>query len=83
FTSSYTMEKLRKVYSNYLPSDDRPTSASDITEYGFDLALQYEIWSRLEEAVVLDGRYHISVTNKVKEYGNHYGFYLAYRRLIK
>ncbi len=83
FTSSYTMEKLRTIYSSYLPTDARPTSAGDITEYGYDLALQYEIWSRLEEALVLDSRYHISVTNKVKEYGNHYGFYLAYRRLIK
>ncbi len=83
FTSSYTMEKLRQIYSTHLPTDNRPTSANDITEYGFDLALQHELWSRLEEAVVLDGRYHISVTNKMNERGNHYGLFLAYRRLIK
>ena len=83
FTSSYTMEKRREIFSSLQATDVRPTSASDITEYGYDLAVQYEFWRRLEEAIVLDTRYHISVTNKVKEYGNHYGFYIAYRRLIK
>jgi hypothetical protein len=83
FYSAYSMGKKRGVYSDLLPTDDVPTSAADVTEYGFDLAFQTELWSDQVQGIVLDSRYSASVTNKTREYGNHYGFFLAYRRTVQ
>lgn len=83
FYSAYSMGRRKTLFTDLLPTDTLTTSASDITEYGMDLALQYQVWEQGEQGVVLDSRYAYSITNKSREYGNHYGFYLAYRRSVR
>lgn len=83
FYSSYSMGQKRNVLNQLLPTDVLPTSATDTTEYGFDLAVQGELWGDKKRGIVLEGRYALSMTNKTHEYGNHYGIFLAYRQIMK
>lgn len=83
FYSSYTMGEPHRVHSDFPVGTDIDTSARDTTEYGFDFSLQADLWREDKMAVILDGRYSLSVTNKNQEYGNSYLFFLAFQYLIK
>ncbi len=83
FTSSYTMENPQIIYSDFASGQEIDTSARDITDYGLDLAAQYEIYALNEWALVADLRYGYSFTNKDHERGDHYGALLAIRYLVQ
>ena len=59
------------------------TSARDITEYGIDLSLQWEIWTKSSLVFVLDGRYFVSLSAKSGEDSNLYSLLLGLKYLIK
>lgn len=79
FYSAYSMGDPVILHSDFAPGREIDTSARDTTEYGFDLALQTDLWSNDEFAVVADARYSFSVTNKTAEKGDHYGVLIGVR----
>lgn len=83
FYSSYSLGDPRIVHSDFLPDTEIDTSANDTTEYGFDFAIQGDLWTREKWAVVSEGRYSLSVTSKKNENADHYGILLGLRYLIQ
>jgi hypothetical protein len=83
FYSSYAMADPAVVYSDQGTGNQLDTSASDITEYGFDLSVQSEVWSQNRLAVILDARYARSVTSKENEHADHYGLLVALRYFVQ
>ncbi len=83
FYSAYSMGDIKLLHTDFTPSNNIDTSARDTTEYGFDLALQAEVWEYESNAVVLDLRYSKSVTSKKDEDGDHYGVLIGYRYLLQ
>jgi hypothetical protein len=83
FYSSYAMADPTVVHSVQGSGNQLDTSASDITEYGFDFSVQSEIWSRDRLAVILDARYARPVTSKENEHGDHYGLLVALRYFVQ
>ncbi len=83
FYSSYSLGDPRLVHSDFLPNTEIDTSANDTTEYGFDLAIQADLWSSEKWAVTSEGRYSLSVTSKKNENADHYGIMLGLRYLIQ
>ena len=82
FFSGYALGNPETAYSEFLPTDQVDTSAKDNTEYGFDLAAQYELISIKNFGLVLDGRYSLSLTPKERERADHFGIMLGLRYLI-
>lgn len=83
FYSSYSMGDPTPVASQFSSGTAPTTSAKDITEYGFDLSLQWE-WALYEKfSAVVDGRYSVSITSKPKENSDHYGVLLGIKYLIQ
>ncbi len=80
------------VYSSYSMGDPQVisgrvrdtfrTTARDITEYGFDGSLQWEIWGKGDVAVVADARYAFSLTRNQGEDADVYGFLLGYKHRV-
>lgn len=83
FYSAYSMGDIKTLHNDFLPGSGANTSASDVTEYGFDLALQTEIWEKENNAIALDLRYSKSVTSKKDEDSDHYGVLIGYRYLLQ
>lgn len=84
FFSAYSMGSYNTLHSDLAPGQNLvATSAQDYTEYGFDLALQAELWSSGRYGVIIDGRYSQSVTSKPSEDANHYAFLIGLRYLIQ
>ncbi len=83
FYSSYSLGDPRIIHSDFPIGAEIDTSARDTTEYGFDIALQSELWSYEKYAVVADARYSISVTNKENEKSDHYGLFVGVRYLVQ
>ena len=83
FSSSYAMGDPRPVADDFPLQTKPPTSASDTTEYGMDLSLQYEPWRKDRVGFVLDARYGYSVTAKRHEDSNHYGVMLAFKYFVQ
>jgi hypothetical protein len=84
FYSSYSMGTPTKVHQDQsLVGSQLVTSAQDITEYGFDFSVQYEIWSEQSSTVFLDTRYSASLTSKADEVANHASFIIGYKWLIQ
>lgn len=81
--SSYALGEKTIVYNGF-PSGEAPrTSANDITEYGLDMALTSELWTKKQTSVNFEARYSWSLTSKDYEKSDHYGFLLALRYLIQ
>ena len=81
--SSYSMGT-PNTFLNQAPSELMiKTSAQDITEYGFDGALQGEIWTQGRYSVFVEGRYSWSATAKVREYADHYGAFVGLRYFLQ
>ncbi len=83
FYSSYSLGEVRLVHSDFAPGTEIDTSARDTTEYGFDFALQGDIWSSEKWAVIGEARYSLSVTSKKSEQSDHYGVMLGVRYQIQ
>lgn len=83
FFSSYSMGSPRTVHDEFGVLEHPTTSASDTTEYGFDVSVQYEPWHKDRAAFVIDGRYSYSVTPKKHEDSNHYGVLFAFKYFVQ
>ena len=81
--SAYSLNEPRIVHSDFLPGKEIDTSARDTTEYGLDIALQYEIWQQDRFSAVADLRYAYSVTNKFSERADHYGVFICLRYFVQ
>lgn len=80
--SAYALGNPYTIYTEFSPSDDVDTSAKDNTEYGFDFAVQAELYSLENWAAVADARYSLSLTPKEHERGDHFGLLLGVRYLV-
>lgn len=83
FFSSYSMGSPNIVYSEFSPRNLVDTSARDITEYGFDAAVQGDLKSWEKAALTLEGRYSHSVTPKDHERGDQWIIMLGLRVLLQ
>ncbi len=81
--TAYTMGEPKIVHSDFNPPDYIATSARDIVEYGIDFSIQQELMSFETINIVADLRYSFSVTNKISEYGDHYGLMIGVKYLIQ
>lgn len=83
FFAAYSIGDYETQHTESNVNLDIDTSARDTTEYGFDLSLQREFWNLGPESAVLDLRYAYSISNKENEKGDHYGLFIAFRRVIQ
>lgn len=83
FFSSYAMGEPQIVRNDFGQNQQPKTSASDVTEYGFDFSLQCEPLSKDRLALVLDARYSLSVTSKPGEASNFFGLFVAFKYYIQ
>ncbi len=83
FFSSYAMGDSEIVNSDFAPNAQPKTSASDVTEYGFDFSLQWEPLTRDRLALVFDARYSLSVTPKPGEAANFFGILVAFKYYVQ
>ena len=77
FFSAYSLGDVEVTHSDFHGVNEPTTSARDKTEYGFDGALQAEVWSHDRYAAVIDLRYSRSVTSQEHENADHYGAFLG------
>lgn len=73
FFSAYSMGDPVYAHNDFAAGSIIDTSARDTTEYGFDLALQAEVFKQPAWSVVMDARYSLSVTPKSNESADHFG----------
>lgn len=83
FYSSYTMGEPSVVQTNFPANSGVETSAHATTMYGFDFALQQELWNRGRYSLMLDERYSRSVTGRSGESADHYGMIVGLRYFIQ
>ncbi len=83
FFSSYAMGESQIIKSDFAQNAQPKTSASDVTEYGFDFSFQYEPLSRDRLALVVDARYSLSLTSKPGEASNFFGLFVAFKYYIQ
>lgn len=81
--SAYPMGNTRIIYSDFPAGGEIPTSARDITEYGFDLALQSQIWKGTKFDVVAELRYSLSLTSRSHEEADHFGGFIGLKYLLQ
>jgi hypothetical protein len=83
FYSAYSIGDPNIVHSDFVPTNTIDTSARDTTEYGFDWAVQGELWSNDRWAAIAEGRYSLSVTSKKNEHSDQYGIMIGARYLVQ
>lgn len=83
FSSSYSFGDLHIMRDDFNGVNRPRTSASDITEYGFDLSMQYEPYNVGRYAIVIDGRYNRSITPKRGEDNDHMGIFMSLKYFIQ
>ncbi len=83
FFSSYTMGELNVLDRRVAAGHELETSASDVTEYGFDISVQGELWSSGRYAVIADARYSYNLTKKHDEKADHYGVLIGLKYFIQ
>lgn len=83
FFSDYSAGDVQIVHTNMADPALMNTSARDTAEYGFDIALQTDLWNQGRWAAVLDARYSLSVTGKEGESANNFGAVIGLRYLIQ
>jgi len=83
FYSSYSMGEPKTIYSDFPPGAAVDTSARDITEYGFDLSAQGDLWNQDRFGIVLEGRYSLALTNKTGEQSDQYGLMIGLRYMVQ
>ena len=81
--SAYPMGDKEIVHDDGGISQIADTSARDRTEYGFDWAVQGELWTDDRFAVILEGRYSLSLTPKKDEHSDQFGTVLGLRYIIQ
>lgn len=83
FYSAYSIGEPTIVHSDFTPINAIGTSARDTTEYGFDGAVQGELWSNDTWAAIAEARYSYSVTSKHDERSDQYGVLIGLRYLVQ
>lgn len=83
FYSAYSIGDPVVVHTDFAPGTEIDTSARDLTEYGFDLSVQAELWHNEKYALVLDARYSPTLTAKDSEHENHYGVLLGFKYVVQ
>lgn len=81
--SAYPMGEKEVVHDDGGISQTADTSARDRTEYGFDGALQGELWTDEKFALILEARYSLSATPKKDEKSDQYGMVLGIRYIVQ
>ncbi len=81
FSSSFSVGDSFVSYSNVV--GDQSTSASNITDYGFDFSVQWEFWTNNVFSLLLDGRYSLSISSNLGEDANTYGILVGLKYLIQ
>lgn len=83
FFSSYSMGDAKVIADERSAEENAvPTSARDITEYGVDLSIQWELWRRGDFALVADSRYSFSMAKKSREDADLYGLLVGLKYLM-
>ena len=82
FYSSYSMGDAKVILDDRPSGQGLETSAREITEYGLDLSAQWEVITIHDVAIVVDGRYSLSVTRKIHENADLYGFLIGLKYLL-
>lgn len=80
--SSYSMGDPKVVVDDRPSGEALSTTARDVTEYGMDLSLQWEIIGGENLALVADARYFFSLTHKSHEAADVYGVLLGLKYLV-
>lgn len=83
FASSYTMGAPETLQDEFSGDAHGGTSASDITEYGVDLSVQYEVWRSGRFAATVEGRYGYAITAKSDEDENHMGLLIGLKYFVQ
>ncbi|MGE4130890.1 MAG: hypothetical protein AB7F86_04595 [Bdellovibrionales bacterium] len=83
FFSSYSMGGGRVVHSEFSSNQQPKTSASDLTDYGFDFSAQFEPIQMGHFAIVLDVRSSLPVTAKPGEDMAFWGGYIGLKFLAQ
>lgn len=83
FFSSYSMGDPQPVRDDFAVGTAPQTSASDSTDYGFDISLQYEPFRKGKLGLVIDARYSWAVTEKAGEDENHLGVFVGIKYLVQ
>ncbi|MNY64663.1 hypothetical protein D3C86_2018080 [compost metagenome] len=71
------------LHDNFPPGKQITTTARKTTETGLDWALQAELWSKNRFALVVEGRYSLSLTKEPGEHSDQYGFSLGVRYFVQ
>ncbi len=83
FFSSYSMGDAKVIFDNRSSEKEAAaTTANDITEYGFDLSMQWEFWNKGDFALIADTRYSLSTAKKSRQDADLYGIILGLKYLI-
>lgn len=82
FFSSYSMGDVRIIAGKEGPGPGDHTTARQITEYGADFSLEWEVWGDENTNFVIDGRYSKSMTAKRDERADLYGMLFGVTYLI-
>ena len=83
FATSYSMGYVTRFHNDYAPAAGIDTSASDTTEYAFDLSAQYDLLTLDRVTFALSTFYSLSVTGKPNEKADHYGAMIGLRYFIQ
>ncbi|MGZ3691054.1 MAG: hypothetical protein ACXVAX_06110 [Pseudobdellovibrio sp.] len=81
--SAYPMGEVNIIHNDFANAADVPTSARETVNYGFDFALQAELWKNESMRFVVDTRYSRSVTAKASENADHYGIILGFHYTLQ
>jgi len=83
FSSAYTLGDPHIIHSDFPSGQEISTSARDTAEYGVDISVQTDIWTKKDVSLILDTRYNFNLTTKKGEYGDHYGILVALRFMVQ
>ncbi|MBX3016398.1 MAG: hypothetical protein KF767_00810 [Bdellovibrionaceae bacterium] len=83
FFSAYPLGDPKDVFKRVAPGNFLDTSAMDFCEYGFDLALQVQVFGTQKFGIVFEPRYSWNVTPKAHEAADHVGFLIGLRFMVQ
>lgn len=83
FFSAYPVGDPQDLYRKVDAGTFFDTSAMDLTEYGFDLALQLQVFGTQKFGVVVEPRYSWNVTPKNHEAADHFGVLVGLRFMLQ
>lgn len=81
--STFSMGDARIESSDFIPQDQYATSARDPMEYGLDLSVQVEPWSKGIHSVIIDYRYSTALSEREGEESDHRALFIAYKKEVR